>query len=89
MNHDHIQFELVKILSDIPEIRAWEEVYNDVFVLAPSLNLEKKMTFNQKEDCLKLMARVIIQNDKKNNTNIFEILYNKHVKIFSCMTPPK
>jgi len=47
------------------------------------------MTFNQKEDCLKLMTLVIIQNDKKNNTNIFESLYNKHVKIFSCMTPPK
>jgi hypothetical protein len=89
MNRDHIQFKLVEILSDIPEIRDWEEVYNDVFVLAPSLNLEKKMTFNQKEDCLKLMTQVIIQNDKKNNTNIFKILYNKHVKIFSCMTPPK
>ena len=89
MNRDHIQFKLVEILSDIPEIRDWEEVYNDVFVSAPSLNLEKKMTFNQKEACLKLMTMVIIQNDKKNNTNIFESLYNKHVKIFSCMTPPK
>jgi len=27
MNHDHIQFKLVEILSDIPEIRDWGKKY--------------------------------------------------------------
>ena len=72
-------FNLVNIDDAVSEdIRNWEEMYNEVFVLAPGRNPEQKMPFNMKEDIMKIMTLSIITNDKKNGTNLFSMLYEKH-----------
>lgn len=72
-------FNLVNVDDTVSEdIRNWEEMYNEVFVLAPGRNPEQKMLFNMKEDIMKIMTLSIITNDKKNGTNRFNMLYEKH-----------
>jgi hypothetical protein len=72
-------FNLVDVDDAVSEvIRNWEEMYNEVFVLAPGRTSEQKMSFDMKEDIMKTMTFSIITNDKKNGTNNFSILYEKH-----------
>jgi hypothetical protein len=77
-------FKLVPVDETASEdVRNWEEVYNEVFVLAPGRNPEEKMPFSLKEDLLKTMTKLILMNDKKNGTNNFNELYEKHKSLIT------
>ena len=76
-------FQLVPVNGVSQDIRDWEEIYNEVFILAPGRNPEKKMTFGLKERIMKIMTHQIISNDKKNGTNNFNLLYEKHKSLIT------
>ena len=84
-DNNSFSFQLLQVSGDAvsEDIRDWEEVYNEVFILAPGRNPEKKMTFHMKEYIMKNMTHLIIANDRKYGTNNFHLLYEKHKSLIA------
>jgi hypothetical protein len=55
------------------DISEWEELYNELFVNQAYLFTLEKKTF-----LIRLQLKKIIENDKLNETNNFNLFYTKH-----------
>lgn len=67
-------YELIPKDKDTPQdITEWENLYNELFVNTPNLfTLENKTYF------VRFQLKKIIENDKINETNNFNLFYTKH-----------